>query len=76
MLCGNLSRVSEIGCVGCRREVKCVARESLTEKVTFEPRLEGGKGLKIKPPTDLPSRSLPALRESRLFHKRHTAEAS
>lgn len=46
VLCRNFSRVSEIGCVRCRREVRCVAREGLAKKVTFEPRLEGGKGLK------------------------------
>lgn len=48
---------------------KQVVRESLSGKVTLEPRLEGGKGSKHKPPTDVPSRRLLAPREKRLVHK-------
>ena len=48
---------------------KQVVRESLSGKVTLEPRLEGGKGSKPKPPTDVPSRRLLAPRESRRLHK-------
>lgn len=48
---------------------KQVVRECLAGKVTLEPRLEGGKGSKPKPSTDVPSRCLLAPQESRLVHK-------
>lgn len=54
---------------------KQTVRESLAGKVTVEPRLEGGKVSKSKPPTDVPSRHLLAPWESRLVHKHYNSQS-